>query len=198
MQDLNQKAIAYCEAKKQYNTAFRDYFANQVTELPEDRFWELQAVFQRDVCTFRFGYKRTNGVEQAAGEFFRKPLANDFGKAPTYSLEEAISFAKSWQGWRGRLYEPLFDVVEDRGDDAYGDLLDALPLAGRDLVGKAQAGEFGNQQQFDAAVLEGYGGNDQLAKLILHGENYVAMSLCDGAQEYFAAKAETWPTGDQG
>ncbi|MDP6717947.1 MAG: hypothetical protein QGF59_04820, partial [Pirellulaceae bacterium] len=139
-----------------------------------------------------------NGVEQAAGEFFRKPLANDFGKAPTYSLEEAISFAKSWQGWRGRLYEPLFDVVEDRGDDAYGDLLDALPLAGRDLVGKAQAGEFGNQQQFDAAVLEGYGGNDQLAKLILHGENYVAMSLCDGAQEYFAAKAETWPTGDQG
>jgi len=187
MHDLKQKAIAHRTANEQYNTAFRGYFANQVTELPEDRFWELQAVFQRDVCTFRFGYKRTNGVDQAAREFFRKPLADDFGKAPIYSLEEAISFAKSWQGWRGRLYQPLFDVVEDRGDDAYGDLLDALPLAGRDLVCKALAREFGNQSQFDASVLEGCSGNEQLAKLILHGENYVAMSLADAAQEYFAA-----------
>jgi len=187
MHDLIQKAIAHRTGKEQYSTAFRDYFANQVTELPEDRFWELQAVFQRDVCTFRFGYKRTNGVDQAAREFFRKPLADDFGKYDSYSPEEAISFAKSWDGWRQKLYQPLFDVVEDRGDDAYGDLLDALPLAGRDLVSKALAGEFGNQRQFDAAVQEGCGGNDQLAKLILHGENYVGMSLADAAQEYFAA-----------
>ena len=129
MYDLRLKAMAYREAKENYGTAFRDYFTNQVTELPEDRFWELQAVLRGKVCTFRFGYKRTNGVEQAASEFFRKPLASDFGKAPSYSLDEAISFAKSWQGWRGRLYQPLFDVVEDRGEDAYGDLLDVLPLA---------------------------------------------------------------------
>jgi len=37
------------------------------------------------------------------------------------------------------------------------------------------------------AVLEACGGNEQLAKLILHGENYVAMALCEAAQEYFAA-----------
>jgi len=198
MHDLKQKAIAHREAQENYNTAFRDYFANQVTELPEDRFWELQEVFQRDVCTFRFGYKRTNGVEQAASEFFRKPLADDFGKSPRYSLEEAIRFAKSWQGWQRRLYQPLFDVVEDRGDDAYGDLLDALPLAGRDLVSNTLACEFGNQRQFDAGVLEGCGGNEQLAKLILHGENYVAMSLADAAQEHYATNAETWRSGDQG
>jgi hypothetical protein len=190
MQGLKQKAIAYCEAKEQFTRAFRDYFANRATELPEDRFWELQAVFQRDVCTFRFGYKRSNGVEQAAGEFFRKPLAGDFGKAPNYSLEEAISFAKSWSGWRGRLYQPLFGVVEGRGDDAYGDLLDALPLAGRDVICKALAREFGNQRQFEASVLAGCDGNDQLANLILHGENYVAMALADAAQEYFAAQRD--------
>jgi len=187
MDDLRLKAMAYREAKENYGTAFRDYFTNQVIELPADRFWELQAVLRGEVCTFRFGYKRTNGVEQACREFFRKPVADDFGKYASYSLEEAVSFAKSWQGWRGRLYQPLLDVVEDRGDDAYGDLLDALPLAGRDLVCKALAGEFGNQRQFDAAVLEGCNGNQQLAKLILHGENYVAMSLADAAQEYFAA-----------
>ncbi len=84
------------------------------------------------------------------------------------------------------------------GDRPPVDLLDALPLAGRGLVSKALAREFGNQRQFDAGVLEGCDGSEQLAKLILHGENYVAMSLCDGAQEYFATRAETWPTGDQG
>jgi len=187
MHDLKQKAIAHREAQEAYKTAFRDYFANQVTELPEDRFWELQAVFRSEVVTFRFGYKRTNGVEQAAGEFFRKPLANDFGKYASYSLQDTISFAKTWDGWRQKLYQPLFDIVEDRGDDAYGDLLDALPLAGPGLISKALAREFGNQRQFDAGVLDGCGGNEQLAKLILHGENYVAMSLADAAQEYFAA-----------
>mgnify|MGYP007026198128 FL=1 len=198
MEDLRLKAMAYREAKENYGTAFRDYFTNQVTELPEDRFWELQAVLRGEVCTFRFGYKRTNGVEQACREFFRKPVADDFGRYASYSLEEAISFAKSWQGWRGRLYQPLFDVVEDRGDDAYGDLLDSLPLAGSDLVGNALAREFGNQQQLDAGVLEGCGGNEQLAKLILHGENYVAMALADAAQEHYATNVEDWPTRDQG
>ena len=187
MHDLTNKAIAYREAREHYNTVFRDHFANQVTELPEDRFWELQAVLRIEVCRFMFGYKRTNGVEQAAREFFRKPLADDFGKATNYSLEEAIRFAKTWDGWRQKLYQPLFDIVEDRGDDAYGDLLDALPLAGPGLISKALAREFGNQRQFDAGVLDGCGGNEQLAKLILHGENYVAMSLADAAQEYFAA-----------
>ena len=60
-------------------------------------------------------------------------------------------------------------------------------MAGPGLISKALAREFGNQRQFDAGVLEGCGGNEQLAKLILHGENYVAMSLADAAQEYFAA-----------
>ena len=153
MDYLKQKAIAYRNAEANYNTAFREHFDNHVNELPEDRFWELQAVFRGEVCTFRFAYGRTNGVEQAAREFFRKPLANDFGNRPSYSLEEAISFAKSWQEWRRKLYRPLFDVVEGRGDDAYGDLLDALPLVGRDVIEEVLGGEFGNQRQFDAAVL---------------------------------------------
>jgi hypothetical protein len=77
--------------------------------------------------------------------------------------------------------------VQDRGDDAYGDLLDALPLAGREVIHEALASEYDNQEQFDAAVFVGCDGSKQLAKLILHGENYVAMALADAAQESFAA-----------
>ena len=188
MYELKPKSVAYRKGQASYNRAFRDYFANKVTELPEGRFWELQAVFRGEVCTFRLAYGRTNGVEQAASEFFRKPLADDFGKAPRYTLDEAVRFAKSWQGWRGRLYQPLFDVVQARGDDAYGDLLDALPLAGREVIEKALASEFGNQGQLEAAVLIGCDGSKKLADLILHGENYVGTSLADASREFIASK----------
>ena len=188
--NAREAAAVFRAAQENYHAAFRDYFANEIISLPNERFWQLQQVFVREVLTYRFGYGLTNGVAQACREFFRKPWANDFGKHASYTLEEAIRFAKSWQGWRGRLYQPLFNVVEDRGDDAYGDLLDALPLAGRDLVGKALAREFGNQRQFEAVVQDGCAGNEKLAKLILHGENYVAMALAEAAQEYFAAQRD--------
>jgi hypothetical protein len=38
MDDLKRKAIAYREAQANYKQAFQEYFANQVAELPEDRF----------------------------------------------------------------------------------------------------------------------------------------------------------------
>ena len=64
-------------------------------------------------------------------------MADDFGKAPIYTLEEAISFAKRWQGYRGRLNQPLFNVVAtppkswDQGEisshlDEIGEALDFL------------------------------------------------------------------------
>ncbi len=76
--NIHQAARSYRAAQQQYEVAFRDYFAHEVTSLPDDRFWQLQAIFGREVIAFRFGYGRTNGIEQAARELFRKPLAGDF------------------------------------------------------------------------------------------------------------------------
>ena len=134
--NVKKVASAFRAAQENYHDAFRDYFANEITSLPDDQFWQLQPVFRDDVITFRFAYKRTNGMEQAARELFRKPLAGDFkgrgnGDVPRNSLHEAMQFAKTWRNLQSHLYQPLFDIVQDRGDDAYGDLLDALPLAGR-------------------------------------------------------------------
>jgi len=174
------------QAEQDYLAAFRSYFEHEVGTLPDDRFWELQAVLREEVSTFRFTYGRTNGIEQGAQEFFRKPLAGDFGNRPRYTSAEATCFAKTWRMCRNRLYQPLFDVVTDRGDDAYGDLLDALPFAGRDVMARCLDREIGSERQFEAAVLAGCGGHQQLADLILHGENYVGMALYDAAQRYFA------------
>lgn len=187
---LRQAAITHLESQAHYHDAFRDYFANQVTRLPIDRFWELQRVFRHDVCRYRFGYDRTNGVEQAARELFRKPYANDFTSygetVPEYSVEEAVQFAKTWSELKSRLYARLFDVVDGRGDDAYGDLLDALPLAGREVVRKSVDGEFASNELFEQAVAEACQECQGLAELILHGENYCYSHLHDAARDYLA------------
>jgi hypothetical protein len=187
--ELRDLAIAYRASLANYAKAFRRHFQESVTVLADDRFWTLQGVFRTEVCKFRFNCGGSNGVEQAAQELFRKPLAGDFDDNPTYMLEEAIQFAKTWPSIHNRLYRPLFDVVQDRGDDAYGDLLDALPLAGREVVEKAVGGGLANEQQFEAAVLEGCAADERLATFILHGENYVAMSLADAARDAFAGDA---------
>lgn len=113
-----------------------------------DRFWQLQLIFRQEVIRFRLQYGRSNGIEQAAREFFRKPLAADFSGIE-YTMEDAICFAKTWRVVSRQLYQPLFDVIEDRGDDAYGDLLDALPLTGQEVVEKSLRREFGNQHKVD-------------------------------------------------
>jgi hypothetical protein len=166
-----------------------------------DRFWELAWVLRNEVYQFRFGYGRTNGVQDAASEFFRKPYADDFGPnfrsaEPTYTLDEAIQLAKTWRHVTRDLYDPLFDVVEGRSDDAYGDLLDALPLAGRDVVQKALDREFGNNIQFERAVCDvcQARGQGKMADLILHGENYVATALYDAASRFFAIQSDQGPT----
>lgn len=189
--NIRDAAQAFRAAQENYNTAFRHHFAHDIAPLPDDDFWKLHAVFVRAVVTFCFGYKRSNGVEQAARELFRKPLAGDFGghgqgAVSRYTLHEALQFAKSWAALTRRLYQPLSKVVQDRGDDAYGDLLDALPLAGRDVVRQALGREYGNDRQFEQAVRDSCPDCPQLAELILRGENYVGMSLEDAARDYVA------------
>jgi len=151
-------------------------------------------VFVREVICFRFGYNRTYGVEHAARELFRKPLANDFHRhdvqpALRYTLTEATQFAKSWQQLSRRLYQPLFDVVTDRSDDAYSDLLDALPLAGRTVIEASLAREYNQSQRFEQAVRAACTSCPPLAGLILHGEHYIGMLLGDAARDYFAMAA---------
>ena len=188
--NLRQTAITHLESQAHYHQAFRDYFANHVTRLPTDRFWELQTVFRHDVCRYRFGYDRTNGVEQAASELFRKPYAGDFTSygevVPEYSVEEAMQFAKTWSELKSQLYAPLFDVVDGRGDDAYGDLLDALPLAGREVVRKSLGRAFSGNESFEQAVVDACQGCQGLAELILRGENYCFSHLHDAARDYLA------------
>ena len=189
MNDLNQAAQQFRAAQACYQAAFRAYF-DELAPLSDEQFWQLQPIFTEEVCRFRFRYGRTQGVELAAKELFRKPLASMCGDSEgnrcDYSLPDATRFAKAWEGFRQRLYRPLFDVVEDRSDDGYGDLLDALPLAGAGVVTAALQGELASHQELEQAVHDASQKCPKLGNLILEGENYVGMHLYDAALRAFA------------
>lgn len=191
MPQLIETAWRLGEAKQAYEAAFRAYFVDEVTLLSDDRFWEMQKVLAWEVVRFQPGHGRTSGIEMATAEVFRKPLAEDYrclggdGEVPPYSLDEAVQFAKGCDGLKQRLYQPLFEVVEDRSDDGYSDLLDALPLAGRELIEQALAREFANHRQFERAIKQACP-DDWLSELILRGENYIGMRLYDAAKDTVA------------
>ena len=199
--NVRQAAVAFISAQQFYHEAFRQHFDDNVAELTTDRFWMLAPVFTGCVFTFRFGYGRTNGAENAADEFFRKARVRDFRCLASeievrYSLDEAISFAKTWSKLKNRLYRPLFDVVTERSDDGYGDLLDSLPLAGRDVVDMAINRQYTSEPHFIQCVRDACSKREQddLANFILQGENYIAMHLYDAARTALALEAEQ--TGD--
>jgi hypothetical protein len=182
--------------RRVYNEAFREHFEHDITALPTGRFWQLAPVFSRWVYEFRFGYDRTNGVADAADEFFRQARVGDFRCLPgeaviSYSLEEAMRFAKRWTELRNRLYQPLFHVVAGCSDDAYGDLLDSLPLAGQDVVEMAISGGYTSDRHFTQNVWDACRKRqlDELADFILEGENYIAMHLREAAQGALALTA---------
>jgi rubrerythrin len=67
-----------------------------------------------------------------------------------------MRFAKTYERKAASLYKPLFEVAEGRGDDSYGDLLDNLPLIGREAYEKALNGYFGNEEALKDAAREGF------------------------------------------
>ena len=54
--NVKEAARAFRAAEENYHAAFRGYFTQEIAALPDDRFWQLQAVFVGEVVTFRFGY----------------------------------------------------------------------------------------------------------------------------------------------
>lgn len=191
---VEEAARAFVETRNRNHEVFREHFDRRMQGLYGDRFWQLLSVFQDEVRAFRFVMRRSDGVARAADEFFRKPYAGHFqassGKTvPEYSFDEAVQFARTWTEIVNRLYPALVGVVTNRSDDTFGDLLDSLPLLGRELVAKAVEGEFGKMRQLVRAVSVKCQELEVPSAFVLHGENYVASSLYEAARDYFARRA---------
>lgn len=210
-----QAAISAGAANGAYSKAWRLYVSHipQMTvdyttargknvKVPSDRFWQIMPFFTKEVFqrVFYYGDKR-NGVNSAAWEFFRVPLTykNCIGRhEEPYTMDEAMSFAATFSVVSSVLYRPMFDVVKDRGDDSYGDLLDSLAHGGKTVFHACLSGKYKNNKDIEEALTEVFQTTTimedtdkvvppaKFVKWVMHGENYNDMMLRDAAKKCFA------------
>ena len=187
-------ASTYGEAHAAYEQAFHT-FLRAVPPLAPEYFWRMMAAFvllvRREVVE-----GRENPAQRAADEFLRQCVVGDLD----YGVEAGVHFAISWRYYRAKA-SASGDKAPfhwNRGDDGYGDLMDAVPLLGREFNERLERAEFRSLIEFSDAALDECvllaevlaiepSKKQRVVKrlhdLILHGENYFAMNLEDEAQK---------------
>ena len=204
---INAEALAFQKAKARYEKEFRRFKCG-VTPLSPEHFWPMADVF-RKVLLKTMAYRQERVAEAAADEFFRLAVIGEL----QWQLPAAVHFALSYRHYKQLAYaggdECKFSF--DRGDDGYGDLMDAVVILGREFNERLHAGRFYDLPDFTQAVSDACAasisvdefpftyaddpvGNrmaleSKLRGLIVRGENYFAMTLEDEAERRVASEA---------
>jgi len=193
--DMKSLATAKLQAKDNWKHAYVAH-AEAATVMAPDQFWKILDHLFQQIVYYRFKLGRTNGTKVACKEIGRQCWTKQLPEGVECTVEEFVSFTKAYAEVRGSMYDPLFGVVEERGDDAYGDLLDLLPLLGRKFAKWVQEGKWpkGHYDEFINSVrkrvrkrlnaINCEARYDEVLDFILKGEEYVSMSLDDAASKY--------------
>lgn len=181
--DILQQADETRQAEERYSNAFYSW-ANGVATLKPGLFWrEIRRL--RSIWEERRRHGRA--PDDAADEYLRQAQCESEER-----FAEAVHFAVSYRRCSAALSKACGKVLEgwERGDDSFGDLMDSLPLAGRDVFKRIKKGEFFvedenedevvNLEDLEAAV---HSAAPKVADLILNGENYWASNLEEKARE---------------
>jgi len=212
LDQVTAEAVAFRRAKAQYDKAFRRLKITTPEIQPTD-FWPMADAFRLTILRTML-YRAEGVAEAAADEFMRQAVV---GQSP-WDLAAAVHFALSYDTYKRHAYAggDKCRFSFDRGDDGYGDLMDAVVLLGREFNERLHAGRFYDLPDFVAAVKERcdsavtasdfpfqYSDDpdsrrvalvSRLRKCVLQGENYCGMMLCDAAQKWIALEA---PRGTQ-
>ena len=207
LEGINAEALEFQQAKARYENAFRTFHSG-VKPMDADTFWPMADVFRKVVLKTMLHRQERVGV-LASEEFLRLAA---IGESP-WSVSAAVHFCLSYHHYKRLAYaggdECRFGF--DRGDDGYGDLMDAVVLLGREFNERLHAGRFYDLTEFSKAVEDlcyasvaasefpfTYADDptgqrmslaSRLRVMILRGENYFAMSLEEAAAERVAVEA---------
>ncbi len=177
-------------AKKAYKAAFEAY-KTAAPELSAARFWELVEAFRKLIAQCLRGRDR-GAAKQAAQEFTRRAWVGMEPFAPD-SLAEVAAFARRYAALSDEL-GAAFDAVQERlelerSDDAYSDLLDALPLAGKNVCERVLKKKFATNAEFEKAVRAATLANGPaIGRFILEGENYIDHCLDKALRHYLECR----------
>jgi hypothetical protein len=164
-------------------------FMHDVQPMPlNDRFWRLLDHF-RELVKCNLDRKQGEPIPDAAYEFFRLALVT---KPPLegdeYLMEEALQWLQGYKALMHQLDKALADLY-DFNRDSFGDLIDSMPLGGRELCERAlktsprcRAG-FLSEEEVSEAIKT----LPQPWQNLVGDEIYVASSLVEKAQEYLVS-----------
>jgi len=184
--EIMAQAKAFSEARSAWEDQFNAY-AHGVPPLAPEHFWPMVEDF-RKVLLDTLSYRRERTGKAAANEFMRQIVVGQLD----YSFAAGVHFCLSWDRYEAKAYAAgdRAGFSFDRGDDSYGDLMDALPILGQDTFDKLVAGKFASLREFNESVDAAC---DQagrvLVNAVLHGENYFAMHLEEAAQKWLVLES---------
>jgi len=176
--DIMGQAHAFREARSHFDEYFMDW-ARGIPPLAPEHFWPMVDEF-REVLLKTMQYRKEDYVKAAANEFMRLAVVNGG------DIAAAVHFALSWSHYKGKAYAAgdKLGFSFERGDDGYGDLMDAVPLLGQEFSRKLETGWFGNLREFNEKVDATCDVAGRVLKdVVLHGESYFSMCLQDAAQK---------------
>ena len=186
------QAAAFMEARSQFDRQF-NVFTGGIPPLAPEHFWPMVDDF-RKVLLDTMRYRKDGFVESAANEFLRLAAVNGG------DIAAAVHFALSWSHYTGKAYAAGDELgfSFDRGDDGYGDLMDAVPLLGQVFNRRLELGKFDTLREFNEqvdAVCDVAG--RVLKDVVLHGENYFASSLEDAAKNWVVIESRNYGKGGE-
>ncbi len=112
-------------------------FMRGVQPMPlNERFWKLLDHF-RELVKYFLDRKRGEPIASAAWEFFRLALVTEPPlEGDEYLMEEALQWFQGYKALKNKLGRALSDLYDYHGD-SFGDLVDSMPLAGRQFCEQA-------------------------------------------------------------
>lgn len=177
MDELLKQARATHEVEKAYDDAFRK---NKWTLKPLDAeaFWliidSLRGNLEGGLAVGRRVESEVHNLMcQYVHGSYSRPKIPDWPEEKLARWENMVRFLVKYEEVKATLSKKMHDMKGlERGDDGYGDLMDSLPLAGREVVSGIMVDDIANYKQLVKA-LKDY----PLKDFILNGENYVEMAL---------------------
>jgi hypothetical protein len=112
-------------------------FMRGVPPMPlNDRFWKLLDHF-RELVRYNLDRKHGEPIAGAAREFFRLALVTELTlEVDGYLMEDALQWFQGYKSLKNKLGMALADLCEFHCD-SFGDLVDSMPLGGRELCERA-------------------------------------------------------------